>query len=224
MADPTKPVQHRTWWRFSTMAMNPNVGMANMNPMGGAVGGAPMPMMNNGVVNPQAAAAANASGAGRQQASEQHRLSLNTYIYEYFLRQGLYDCARAMVDSEVPLAVSKDERRRDDNGNVVNGTGDSMDTDSKDDFDRKIPEDLPTPNLAMSPTDSSFLFEWFSLFWDIFHAQRNKGSNGSINQYVQHTQVSTWSNNVFEGRGCSESVYTARRQTPLCISFLYVRH
>lgn len=170
--------------------MNPNVGMANMNPMGGPVGGAPMPMMNNGQLNPQAAAAA--AAARQQQVNDNQRGVLNTYIYEYFIRYGMYDCARSLLSSDQQVNVLKDgaTRRRDENGNVINGVGDDpMETDSKDDIDAKLPEDLPPPKLPMPASDTSFLYEWFCLFWDIYNAQRAKGGNGTVNQYVAHTQV-----------------------------------
>ncbi|KAF4970009.1 hypothetical protein FZEAL_10128 [Fusarium zealandicum] len=174
------------------MAMNPNVNMANMNPMGGPVGGAPMPMMNNGAVNPQAAAAAAAAAASRQhQGNDGQRSVLNTYIYEYFIRMGMYDCARSLLSSDQPVSVLKDgaNRRRDENGNVINGVGDDpMDTDSKDEIDVKLPDDLPPPKLPMPASDTSFLYEWFSVFWDIYYAQRAKSGNNTINQYVAHTQ------------------------------------
>lgn len=162
------------------MAMNPNAAMANMNPMGGPVGSAPMPMMNNGGVNPQAAAAAR-----QQQLNDNQRGVLNTYIYEYFLRYGMYDCARSLLNSDQQVNV------KDGKNGAVNGAGDdAMETDSKDDIDSKTPEDLPAPKLPMPASDTSFLYEWFCLFWDIFNAQRPKGSgNGSVNQYVLHTQV-----------------------------------
>lgn len=162
------------------MAMNPNAAMANMNPMGGPVGSAPMPMMNNGAVNPQAGV-----GVRQQQLNDSQRVVLNTYIYEYFLRYGMYDCARALLVSEQPLNV------KDKNGNAVNGAGDdAMDTDSKDDLDSKTPEDLPAPKLPMPASDTSFLYEWFCLFWDIYNAQRGKSSaNGAVGQYVLHTQT-----------------------------------
>ncbi|KFA67139.1 hypothetical protein S40285_07292 [Stachybotrys chlorohalonatus IBT 40285] len=171
--------------------MNP---MANMNPMGGPVGGAPVPMMNNGNINPQAANAANPganASAPRQQPSLDQRSIFNTYIYEYYLRYGMYDCARALLASEAPVYVADRDataRRRDENGNAINGAGDDpMDTDSKEDLDSKLPEDLPSPKLPMA-TSESFLYEWFCIFWDIYTAQRTKGSTGMVSQYVAHTQ------------------------------------
>ncbi|ODA83015.1 hypothetical protein RJ55_01524 [Drechmeria coniospora] len=164
--------------------MNPNVGQANMNPMGGPVGGAPMPMMSNIAANPQAAA------ARQQQINDNQRGVLNTYIYEYFIRYGMFECARSLLASDQQVNVHKDGagRRRDENGNVINGADDAMDADSKDDIDSKLPQDLPPPKLPMPASDTSFLHEWFCLFWDIYNAQRAKGGNGTVNQYVAHTQ------------------------------------
>jgi hypothetical protein len=154
--------------------MNPgNVNMANLGAMGGPVGAASMPMMNNGVA-PQ--------GGPRQQipGSEQQRTLLNTYIYEYFIRFGMHDCARVLVNSEHQVNVIRD--------GVKNGDGDAMDTDSKDDIEGKLPEDLPPPRLPTSVDGTSFLHEWFCLFWDMYQAQRGRAGNPAIHQYVNHTQ------------------------------------
>jgi hypothetical protein len=167
--------------------MNNQVNMANMNAMGGPVG-APMPMMNNGAVAPQAAAP-----RPPPQINEDRRQLLNTYIYEYFIRHGVYDCARALLNSDQPIHVAKDggNRRRDENGNVLNGMGDeSMDVDSKDDIDAKLPDDLPAPKIPLPASETSFLYEWFCLFWDIYQAQRSKAVPQAVGQYVTHTQVS----------------------------------
>ncbi|KLU83704.1 hypothetical protein MAPG_02755 [Magnaporthiopsis poae ATCC 64411] len=149
-----------------------------MGPMGGPVG-APMPIMNNG----------NAPPLGPQKNS---RTLLNTYIYEYFLRFEMYDCARAVLNSDPQLNVKKDKREiRDENGNITtNGLGDDpMDTDSKDDIDGKRPEDLPAPSLPTSQTDSCFLHEWFCIFWDILNAQKGHSTSAQVKQYVGHTQA-----------------------------------
>jgi hypothetical protein len=164
-----------------------NVNMANMAAMGGPVG-APMTMMNNGAMGPQA--------GQRQppQLSENTRTLLNTYIYEYFLRYEMWDCARALLAPEHQVRVKKEDGQRDENGNLLgNGLGsDPMDTDSKDDADTKRPDGLPAPNVPMPLPDSCFLFEWFCLFWDMFTAQKTKGAGpvGTVGQYVNHTQVS----------------------------------
>ncbi|KAB5539267.1 SOM1 protein [Coniochaeta sp. 2T2.1] len=166
-----------------------NVNMANMGPMGGPVGGPPMNMNNGAVGGPQQ------GGAQRQLQGnqEQHsRTLLNTYIYEYFLRYNMYDCARAIraADTQIKVQENSPGGRRDENGNLMgNGLGDDhMDTDSKEDMDQKRPDDLPAPVIPSPLPDSCFLYEWFYLFWDMLNAQKNKGPNGPVQAYVQHAQ------------------------------------
>ncbi|KAI1118520.1 hypothetical protein F5Y14DRAFT_217134 [Nemania sp. NC0429] len=154
-----------------------NVNIPNMPMAGGPVGGGPMTMMGTGAL------------AGGQ-VQQNNRANLNTYIYDYFLREGMFDCARAMLNSDQALNVHN-KPQRDENGNAIgNGIGgdDQMDTDSKDDLDSKRPNDLPAPNVP-NASDSCFLYEWFCLFWDMLSAQRNKGGvSPQVSQYVAHTQ------------------------------------
>jgi hypothetical protein len=155
-----------------------NVNMGGMN-MGGPVAG--MPVMNNG--NP---------GQQRVPPSDP-RAQLNTYIYEYFLKNEMYECARAIVKSEQPLNLDKEGMRRDENGNILgNGINDSMDTDIKEDSDSKRPDDLPAPVIggAVSNSDACFLYDWWCLFWDIFAARSGKShERASVKPYIQHTMV-----------------------------------
>lgn len=147
-----------------------------MGPMaGGPVGGAPIPMMNNGAMPPQP--------AQRQAQDTENRSRLNTYIYEYFLRNNMHDCARALLDSQQPIQTKE--------GESVNSLGDDrMDTDSKDNVDSKRSESFPAPNVPQSESDSCFLYDWFCLFWDLFNAQRSgKAAGTQIGQYAAHTQV-----------------------------------
>ena len=155
-----------------------NVNMGGMNPMGGPVGGV-MPMNAVGGVRPPMPPNDN-----------QQRSVLNTYIYEYFIRNGMFDCARALLKSEQPIKVvneSPGSRRRDENGN---GAGDeAADGDSKDDLDLKRPDDLPAPDVPRECPESCFLYEWWCLFWDMFNAQRGIDNGRNVMQYVAHTQV-----------------------------------
>lgn len=166
--------------------MNSLPGMPNMGAMGGPVGAA-MNMMNNGALASQPAP------PRQMQVNDSSRTLLNTYIYEYFVRSGMYDCARAIYQEDPHINVKKDSpgKLRDENGNLIgNGLGDDpMDTDTKDGLDQKRPDDLPAPNVPTPVPDSCFLYEWFCLFWDVFNSQKGKGSSGQVNQYVQHTQV-----------------------------------
>lgn len=120
-------------------------------------------------------------------------MQLNTYIYDYFIKRGYYDCARALVqDDNFPINAGQNKstpgHRRE--GEVNGVDGDAMQMDSKDDVKSKIPEDLPRPNLNGGDLQqTSFLFDWFNLFWDVFWAQRKKGKSNDASQYIQQTKV-----------------------------------
>ncbi|KFY82557.1 hypothetical protein V500_10469 [Pseudogymnoascus sp. VKM F-4518 (FW-2643)] len=154
--------------------------MAALNAMGGAVGGA-VPMMNNGVPGNQRALPVDDS---------QQRARLNTYIYEYFICNEMYDCARALINSEQPVNLLKGSpnQQRDANGNPVDGGGSDDMEDSKEGIDMKRPDDLPAPNLPRESSESCFLFEWWSLFWDMFNAQRGKSESQNAQRYANYTQ------------------------------------
>lgn len=114
---------------------------------------------------------------------------LNTYIYDYFLKRGYHDCARALVQDEsvtlnTTTAPHKGTPHRRDG--EVNGVESE---EGKEDIKSRIPDDLPRPNLGDSQ-QTSFLFDWFNIFWDVFSAQRKKPRSNDAMQYLQHTQVS----------------------------------
>jgi hypothetical protein len=147
---------------------------------GAAAPGGPMPLVPN---NPLTAMQQG------QRSDNNNRTVLNTYIYEYFLREGLYTCAREMLKSNLSLNVDKSAQREDNGNPLGNGVDDDpMDTDSKD-ADIKNGRDLPVPNIPPQGGDSCFLYEWFCLFWDMMSAQRQKQPmNSQVSQYVNHQQ------------------------------------
>jgi hypothetical protein len=150
--------------------------MASLSALGGPVGGG-MPMMNNG-----------ASGGGARPTmpmSDSQRSQLNTYIYDYFLRNGMFDCARALHQSE-SVKVIKDSAGQ-------NGADDGEDPEAKDDMDKQRPADLPQADVPRECPESCFLYEWWCLFWDMFNAQRGKSQSSQVLQYVNHTQVYSFS-------------------------------
>ncbi|KAK4223091.1 hypothetical protein QBC38DRAFT_59975 [Podospora fimiseda] len=123
----------------------------------------------------------------QQQQPQDQRVLLNTYIYEYFLRNEMWDCARAILESGSQLNVKKESPGRGSMGNGIND--DAMDTDSKDALDHKRPDGLPEPNMPGCVSESCFLYEWFSLFWSMFSHQKGSGPlQQQVSQYVQHTQ------------------------------------
>ncbi|CAI6339720.1 unnamed protein product [Periconia digitata] len=140
---------------------------ANMN-AGGPVTGTPI--MNNGQRRPQVI---------------EPRDHLNTYIYDYFLRNGHPQIARMMIKCELELKLGDKNQKTSPSGRNVNGV-DSMD-DSADDLP---PAELPHGHV----TETSFLSDWWFQFWDIFSSARGGGTAKST-LYTGHVRNITQLNN-----------------------------
>ncbi|WEW59868.1 hypothetical protein PRK78_005349 [Emydomyces testavorans] len=158
--------------------------MQGMHPAaGGPVGG--VPMMSTGSSAPRSEPSNNPNAPP----DNTMVIQLNTYIYDYFLKRGYLDCARALIkDTNVPINTAPPSKSNHRDGEVNGVDNDAMITDSNDDVKPKIPDDLPRPNLNGDMQQTSFLFDWFNLFWDVFWAQRKKGKSTDAMQYLQHTQ------------------------------------
>lgn len=103
------------------------------------------------------------------------RTKFHTFIYDYFLKTQRYELARGIMSQmEIETSAPKSSPKRKE----VNGINDSADSDSKDDV--KKPDDLPLASVP-APTDSPFLWDWFCQFWDLYEAQRSKGTAASRN-------------------------------------------
>lgn len=114
-------------------------------------------------------------------AVDMSRQKLNTYIYDYFLKNGNYDVARAICKAvDLDLDAKQSPNRKD-----INGVTDSMDTDIK---DEKKPDDLPSPNVP-NASDGSFLYDWWYQFWECFNAQHGRGNNAQTAKYLSNVQV-----------------------------------
>jgi hypothetical protein len=153
-------------------------------PAGGPVQvGGNMMMMNSG---------SPAQQLGQNQAQlENVKTQLNTYIYEYLLKIGMYDIARQLHQQQdkfkLRLAAKPSPGQRK-NGEVNGVDGNAMDMDLKMD----IPDDIPRPECPESdPHGHGFLFEWFGIFSDMLIAARpqNKGNMTAAAQYLSYTQV-----------------------------------
>lgn len=113
-----------------------------------------------------------------------HRVKLHTYIYDYFLKNQYYDLARSLHNTvEIEQAVQP--KQSPSQRKEVNG--DAMDTDSKDNLDKK-PDDLPDAQVP-NASDSAFLFDWWCQFWDMYQGQRGRGTQAT-KQYLNQVQVS----------------------------------
>ena len=123
------------------------------------------------------------TNAQRPQQMQQPRIDpreqLNTYIYDYFLRNSHSALAKSMIDCGLKLNLSQE--KASPNGGNTNGVS-AMDTDEK--------LDLPKPHLPSDQAaENSFLLDWWCQFWDIFTAARLRGGKGSQFQYIAHTRV-----------------------------------
>lgn len=109
-----------------------------------------------------------------------NKRKLNTYIYDYFLKNEMFDLARILYEKvDIDTSDKFSPNRKD-----INGASD--DADIKNDIPNK-PADLPRPNVP-GEVDSSFLLDWWSQFWDCWSASRSK-INGPNKQYINHVQV-----------------------------------
>lgn len=113
------------------------------------------------------------SGPGHQPTSNNPptqkdiRTKFHTFIYDYFVKTNRYELARTILNQmeiESDSPVKQSPNRKDMNGDS--------------DPDEKKPDDLPNASVP-SHTDSPFLYDWFCQFWDLFDAQRGKGSQAS---------------------------------------------
>jgi hypothetical protein len=108
------------------------------------------------------------------------REQLNTYIYDYFLRNQHYAAARSMLDSNLEITTGPPQKRSPKNR--TNGI-DPMEDQG---------EDMPSPELPQNQmADNSFLLDWWTQFWDIYQATKNRGNAPTTGaQYIAHTRVS----------------------------------
>lgn len=109
------------------------------------------------------------------------REQLNTYIYDYFLRNNHNRLARAMVECDMKMSTSPPQKPSP--SSKPNGI-DAMDDDSS--------SGLPLPLLPKNQmADNSFLLDWWVQFWDIYQATKDRSGTPSKGaQYITHTRVS----------------------------------
>ncbi|KAF2662488.1 hypothetical protein K491DRAFT_585303 [Lophiostoma macrostomum CBS 122681] len=115
---------------------------------------------------------------GQKNEQSDPRNLMNTYIYDYFMRNNHYRLARSMIDSDVKMNLQPQGTKQSPGSRNVNGDG--METEEK--------GDLPLPVLPPGQcVENSFLMDWWCQFWDIYSAARGKGTQKSA-QYSQHAR------------------------------------
>lgn len=131
------------------------------------------------------------SGAANAQPFLDPKTQLNTYIYDYFLKNGQTDLARALLQSELQVSTNPVQTKSSPGRRDVNGQDENMDADLKDDSQKRA-DGLPTAKIAANCPGDSFLYDWWCLFWDIWNAQRPRNGKAATvaSQYLSLTQVS----------------------------------
>lgn len=149
--------------------MNQHMNMAAMNSVGGPVGGTPV---NHGDV---------------RAASNHDQQLLNTYIYDYLVKNKRYELARSFQNE---LKINTVQSMKESPGHRdVNGVDDNMDADAKD-GSHKRPSDLPVAQIPTYASENSFLYDWWCQFWDIYSAQRDRArAGGNAGPYLAHNIV-----------------------------------
>ncbi|KAK4996984.1 hypothetical protein LTR66_003530, partial [Elasticomyces elasticus] len=159
--------------------------MGGMGVVGGPVG-AP-PTTNNGLPPNQ-----QPHGGNGTDSNSMNIKKLNTYIYDYFLKNNHHDLARA-VATDLPIETVPNPKLSPNQRNV-NGSDDAMDPELKE-GQHKRPDDLPIPNVPRG-SDSAFLLDWWCQFWDCFNAHRKNGKpNQNTNAYLQFVKNQTQERN-----------------------------
>ncbi|KAF5708612.1 hypothetical protein FMUND_10524 [Fusarium mundagurra] len=124
------------------------------------------------------------------QESYNKRTQLNTYIYEYFLHNGMFQCAQSILkaDSDVRVLEHGTDSACDDKGCRLKNALCNQTIDTGLDSTHSKP--LPAPNIPILSPDSCFLYEWFYIFWAMLNAQKNEDGRTEANQSASHMQVS----------------------------------
>ena len=117
---------------------------------------------------------------GAKGTNQDPRERLNTYIYDYLLRNNHFKAAQALIDTNLKMSLGPPQKLSPKTR--ANGV-DSMEEPPR--------EDMPSPSLPQNQmADNSFLLDWWVQFWDIYHAAKSRGSPGNKGtQYIAHTRV-----------------------------------
>ncbi|KNB06687.1 hypothetical protein FOXG_16384 [Fusarium oxysporum f. sp. lycopersici 4287] len=117
------------------------------------------------------------------------RTQLNTYIYEYFLHNSMFQCAQSILkaDSDVKVQRHSPGSDRNDKGLRLKNAPCNKTIDNS--FDSTHSNLLPAPNVPTLSPDSCFLYEWFCLFWAMFNAQKNENQQNWPKRNVSWPQT-----------------------------------
>lgn len=138
--------------------------------------------------------------------SPEDQKRLNTYIYDYLLKQSYGEAAKALKgETEIPTIAEQEARNRAENSEAAEGTlGTALDGKSKvqgkqshtNGADRSSSASPKTDHRTLQSADveinleGGFLAEWWTMFWDMFAARQGRPSSNSAANFIAHNQVS----------------------------------
>lgn len=144
-----------------------------------------MNMGMGGVGTPSGADGGPAGGPSGQAPGTHERRLLNTYIYDYFLKHDMLDCAKAMLKTHGDVAAPSDRTKHEH----MNGVDDPMDTgdDSRNENydDAKSVRDLPAAQVSSKTPQTAgggYLLEWWNCFMDIYFARAGARQGSQVAQ------------------------------------------
>lgn len=130
---------------------------------------------------------------------------LNTYIYDYLVKQSCSATALAFKkEVDIPTISEEEARKRrasDDNpegsleknldassqqkeaASRLNGTDDVDIASNSDTSSKNAPADVPID------LEGGFLVEWWTVFWDMFAARQGRPSSSNAASFIAHSQV-----------------------------------
>lgn len=166
------------------MSQQQQMNMAGM--AGGPVGGGPAitQQMNMGTPG-------GGGGGGAGSGLDAVKM-LNIAIYDYLLRNKLYDTARSFVNQpDIEMDVKKSPNQRQGGQQLNGNVDDGMEIDNKEIQQR--PDDLPAPAQL---SDGPFLQDWWCQFWEIWQGNRSKGKPTMLSYVGSQRQAQKARNNM----------------------------
>lgn len=155
---------------------------------------------------------------------------LNTYIYDYLLKQSYGDTARRFKEEGgVALLSAKEAENRKEAGPHAEGSltaqldhaarADSEKTNGT--AGRHSPKETGGPAVELPPADvpvnveGGFLAEWWVIFWDMFSARQGRPSTANATTFMAHNQVCRpWILFPLANKSASSKNDKLQRQTP----------
>ena len=104
---------------------------------------------------------------------------LNTAIYDYLMRNELFDLARGFQSKMEIERRPEGKQSPNQRGQQANGVDDGMDMDSKDMIIPNKPNDMPVGAI-----EADFLKDWWCMFWELWSGHRRKGVPANTQAYI----------------------------------------